>query len=76
MNQLADTTYTVGSTKVSPYTASISSNQDISTCGTLVTEFLYSSRAALTGDPFSSSDNRFDIYTADISKAGTHEMRA
>ena len=72
MNQLADTTYTVGSTKVSPYTASISSNQDISTCGTLVTEFLYSSRAALTGDPFSSSDNRFDIYTADISKAGTH----
>ena len=78
MDQLIDTTYDVGATKVSPYTVSILSNPaDISVCGNLVTEFLYSSGTALTGDPFTySATNGFSIYTADTSKTGTHEMRA
>ena len=79
MDQLTDTTYSVGSTEVSPYSVVkiTPTPADISACGDLVTEFLYASGAALTGDPFSSSAaNSFSIYTADSSKTGTHAMRA
>ena len=76
LGQLSNINYKVSSTIFSQTAASITSNSvDISACGDLVTEFLYSSGAALTGDPFSNNGG-FSVYTTDVSKVGTHDIRA